>query len=247
MKKVISTLALGAVLATVASADFARVEMGAGAWAQTPSGTAEYNPGGGVTGSDTLNEDMDTSGYVWALIKHPIPIVPNVRVEYTTIHATGNATGTWNGLSITTASADSSLDLVEYDIIPYYNILDNTFWITVDLGLDIKIVDSDYKIDSLNYEDKSTITVPMLYVRGRVQVPTTDLGVEADVKYISNGSSTLYDVRAKIDYTFDITPLIQPGIEVGYRVQKLKIDESSVDIQTDIDFSGLYVGAMLRF
>jgi len=247
MKKMISTFALGALLATTANADFARVEAGAGGWMQTPSGIAEYNSGSAITGSDTLNEDMDTSAYVWMLVKHPLPIIPNVRVEYTTIHATGNATGSWNGLTVTSASADSELDITEYDIIPYYNILDNTFWITVDLGLDIKVVDSDYKIDSLNYEDTSTTVVPMLYLRGRVEIPTTDLGVEADAKYISNGSSTIYDVRAKLDYTFDITPIIQPGLEVGYRVQKINIDEDDVDVRTDIDFAGLYVGAMLRF
>ncbi|WP_457746394.1 TIGR04219 family outer membrane beta-barrel protein [Sulfurimonas sp.] len=250
MKKVISTFALGAILATVASADFARVEAGAGAWMQTPSGVSSYK-GGGVAGSDTLNEDMDTSGYVWALVKHPIPIVPNLRLEYTTMHATGNATGTWGATTAITGTSDSTLDITEVDIIPYYNLLDNTFWITVDVGIDLKIIQSDYKIAPsglfTGYDDSTTTPLPLGYVRGRVQLPTTNLGVEADVKYITTGSSLVYDVRAKVDYTFDIFPIIQPGIEVGYRVQKIKIDESGIDVKTDVDFSGVYAGIMLRF
>jgi len=250
MKKVISTLALGAMLATVASADFARVEAGAGAWMQTPSGSSSYK-GNLVAGSDTLNEDVDTSAYVWALVKHPLPIIPNLRLEYTTLHATGNATGSWGTTSVISGTSDSTLDITEFDIIPYYNILDNTFWVTIDLGIDLKVLQTDYTIAPsglfTGYDESDTIPLPMLYARGRVQIPGTELGVEADAKYITTGSSTVYDVRAKVDYTFDIFPIIQPGIEVGYRMQKIKIDENDIDVKTDIDFSGLYVGAMLRF
>jgi len=42
MKKVLSSLACGLILASTASADIARVEMGAGAWMQTPSGAITY-------------------------------------------------------------------------------------------------------------------------------------------------------------------------------------------------------------
>ncbi|MDO8453458.1 MAG: hypothetical protein Q7S59_02680 [Sulfurimonas sp.] len=38
MKKILSIVACGAIFATVATADIARVEMGVGAWAQKASG-----------------------------------------------------------------------------------------------------------------------------------------------------------------------------------------------------------------
>lgn len=250
MKKILSTIAMGTLLSVSLSADITRVEIGAGAWAQAPSGTANYDSGLGVTGTNTFDESKDTSAYIWMLIKHPIPVVPNIRLEYTSVHATGTATGTWNGLAIP-GSSNSVLDMKQYDIIPYYNILDNTFWTTLDLGLDIKVIDSDYKVEPnglfTGYEDSYKAPLPLLYVRARVEIPTTDIGLEGDVKYVTTGSSTVYDARVKIDYTFDISPVVQPALEIGYRTQKIKIDENNEDVKTDMDFSGFYAGLMLRF
>ncbi|HIP54747.1 MAG TPA: TIGR04219 family outer membrane beta-barrel protein, partial [Sulfurimonas autotrophica] len=194
------------------------------------------------------DEKQETSTYAWMFIKHPIPVVPNIRLEYASIYATGKASGAWNGLSVLFGiGASSVLDMKQYDIIPYYNILDNTFWITLDLGVDIKVVDTTYEIESIGYEESYTAPIPLLYARTRAQIPTTDIGIEGDIKYVTTGSSTVYDARIKVDYTFDITPIVQPAIEIGYRVQKIKIDEDDQDVKTDMDFSGLFAGLMLRF
>jgi outer membrane protein len=219
--------------------------MGAGAWMQTPSGSANSNISG-ANGSNVMKESQDTSAYVWALVKHPIPVVPNLRLEYVNIASEGTASGFWDG---NTATGKSTLDMQQIDVIPYYNILDNTFWASIDLGLDVKIVNLGYKVDATPsaYDYKKTLPIPMGYARVRVQIPTTGVGVEGDIKYISNGTSTFSDARAKVDYTFKAFPIVQPAVEVGYRVQKIKIDESSVDIKTDIDFSGFYAGMMVRF
>ncbi|QOP42567.1 TIGR04219 family outer membrane beta-barrel protein [Sulfurimonas sediminis] len=250
MKKILSAIAVSTILSASLCADMARVEIGAGAWAQTPSGTADYKAGGGVTGTNTFDEKKDTSAYVWMLIKHPIPVVPNIRLEYVSIHATGTATGSWGGVAIP-GSSNSVLDIKEYDIIPYYNILDNTFWTTVDLGLDIKVMNMDYTVAKNGlfpgYQDSYTAPIPLLYARVRVEIPTTNIALESDAKYVTTGSSTIYDVRAKIDYTFDISSIVQPALEIGYRTQKIKIDEDGEDVKTDMDFSGFYAGLMLRF
>lgn len=250
MKKILSTLVAGTLLTASLYADVTKIELGVGAWSEKPSGTADYDQGLGVTGNNTFDEKKDTSAYVWMLIKHPLPIVPNIRLEYMSIHATGTATGSWNGQTIPT-SAKSVLDVKEYDIIPYYNILDNTFWTTLDVGIDIKIVDSNYKVNPVplfsGYEDSATVPLPLVYLRGRVEIPSTNIGIEADGKYITTGSSTVYDARIKVDYTFDISPVVQPGIEIGYRTHKIKIDENDEDVKTNMDFSGFFAGLMLRF
>ena len=177
--------------------------------------------------------------------------MPNLRLEYVSIEDSGVASGQFKDFTITSASTALSYEMKQYDIIPYYNILDNTAWITLDLGLDIKIIDASYIAAPsglfTGYSDSVTFALPLLYARGRVEIPATNIGLEADVKYITTGDSTAYDVRAKVDYTLDITPLIQPALEVGYRIQKLDIDESGADAKLDIDYSGFYVGAMLRF
>jgi len=237
-----------AVFAATASADFVRTEMGVGTWIGTSSGKIvgeKY----GFEGVDTSVEESETNLYAWAMMKHFVPVVPNLRVEYVDITSTGEATGTLSGVSIPGSTA-TKLKMKQLDVIPYYNILDNTAWITLDLGIDFKIIDATYTVDgfagSNGYKTTETLVIPLGYVRGRMQVPGTNFGAEADVKYIAYDHNTVYDIRAKVDYTFDITPVIQPAIEVGYRMQKYQTDKTS-DISLDLDFSGVYAGVMLRF
>jgi len=245
MKKTLMTLALGAILTTIASADFARIEMGIGAWIQTPSGDITYADSG-VTGSDTSKKNEESQAYVWALVKHPVPIIPNLRLEYVGVKSEGEATGTFK--NFTAVAGDTSLEIIQYDIIPYYNLLDNTFWLTLDLGVDLKVMNITYEAPSTvgSYSSTESVALPLVYLRTRVEIPMTELGFEADVKYISYNSNTMYDVRVKVDYTFDITPVIQPGIEIGYRIQHIETDESE-DAQIDMNFAGIYAGLMMRF
>jgi outer membrane protein len=251
MKKLLTTLALGATLASTLSADIARVEMGAGTWMQTPKGYIDLRDGTGalnLNGTYTSNETEATDMYVWALIKHPLPIIPNLRLEYVTVTDEGDTTGSVGGISIPT-SAYTTLNSTQFDVIPYYNILDNTFWATIDLGLDAKIIQTDSNVASIGifpgYSSQDTTIIPLLYVRTRVEVPFTGIGFETDAKAISDGTNTMYDVRAKVDYTFDITPIIQPAIEVGYRVQQITVDDG--ENQVDLNYAGVYAGLMLRF
>ncbi|MDP2894112.1 MAG: TIGR04219 family outer membrane beta-barrel protein [Sulfurimonas sp.] len=250
MKKILYTLTCGAVLASTVMADYTRVEMGAGAWAQTSKGNAAYTDGG-ANGLYTSSTNKEISPYVWMLIKHPVPVLPNIRLEYVSLEDKGIASGQFKDFDIGAASTTLSYDMKQYDIIPYYNILDNTAWITLDLGLDIKIIDASYTAAPTTgfagYKDSVTFPVPLLYARARVQIPSTNLGFETDIKYITTGNSTVYDVRAKVDYLFDFTPVVQPALEVGYRAQKIDIDDSSADAKLDIEFSGFYAGLMLRF
>ncbi len=252
MRKILTALTCIALLTTVASADIARVEMGVGAWMQTPSGKISYTKSGG-TGSDISKKNQETQPYVWALLKHPVPVIPNLRLEYVSLENIGNATGTFK--EFTASGGKTSLKMTQFDIIPYYNILDNTAWLTLDLGLDLKVTEIKYEAANVtgipvgtDYSDSTTVVIPLLYVRGRVEIPATNIGLEADVKYVSYDSNTIYDVRAKVDYTLYFIPVIQPAIEVGYRIQKIKLNDSSAgDAKADLDFSGFYAGLMIRF
>jgi len=268
MKKIVTGLATLAVLASTVSADFARVEMGGGAFTQTPQGYIHAKDGDGalsLDGTYTSNETAQTNIYIWALVKHPIPILPNLRLEYVTLTDEGESTGTINNVNLPIQGAPTTFDIAQYDIVPYYNILDNTFWTTIDLGLDIKVIQTDATVGAVysdpvvvsgvttvpatklydGYKNSQTTVVPLLYIRTRVQIPITNIGLEADVKAISDGTNTMYDARAKVDYTLDFIPVVQPALEVGYRVQKLKVDDG--DNQVDLTYAGVYAGLMLRF
>jgi outer membrane protein len=259
MKKILTSLASIVALSSIANADMARVELGGGVWNQAPSGTMSYSNsnvaalGLTATGVYTSNENDSSDMYVWMLIKHPIPVVPNIRLEYTSITDDGEITGKFENFDTEGVSTHASLDMTQYDIIPYYNILDNTMWTTLDLGIDIKIHETKSDVAPLasfeGYKGDDTIVIPLVYARVRVEIPGTGIGLEGDGKYITYDGSTIYDFRAKVDYTLDLDMVIDPGIEVGYRVQKFDIDYEDGSDHTiiNMDYTGVYAGLMLRF
>lgn len=257
MNKILSTIACVAVLATTASADFARIEMGAGGFAATPSGALTYTDGG-VTGAYTSDEKSVTNAYAWLLVKHPIPILPNLRLEYASVSDEGKASGSFQGFTFDAAGGTGAVDITQYDAVLYYNILDNLFWTTLDLGLDIKYLGTKFEakgniniggagFSSQTYSANEAIVLPMGYLRVRVQIPVTNIGLETDIKYITYDGSTLSDFRIKADYTFDFVPVVQPSIEIGYRIQKYDLTYNDDKTKLALDFAGVYAGIMLRF
>ena len=265
MKTLLKTTIISTLLATTAlNADFIRVDAGAGMWIANTKGQIDLKDDS-IDLVDTLGYTTSNSGYAWILFKHFLPVIPNVRLEYTSLSYDGKVdlldgkTLPWDDADIP-SNVSNTLTINEYDAILYYNILDNTFWTTIDLGLDVKMLDASFKLDPVNVEGKEVYEgyetpplfapIPMAYARARVEIPFSGVGVEADVKILKLGDSQVIDARAKVDYTLGITPIIQPGLEVGYRIQKIDIDVSKIESSfpvLNLEFAGIYAGAMLRF
>lgn len=254
MKKTILLSLL--VSSSLLQADLFRAEMGAGVWSQTSSGSLQHkNDRYPVDLADDLDVGNSQDLYVWAYFKHPVPIIPNARLEYTNSTADGSVKKEfiYNGYSFTPANnAKYDMNIQQVDAIVYYNILDNLAWITLDLGLEINFMTQSYKFsDAVNNvkEVTDSIMIPMLYGRGRFEIPGTGFGLESELKYFTYGDSTVGDIRAKVDYTFDLS-IIDPAIELGYRHELIKTstnDFSDLSNDTDITMSGIYLGAMLRY
>lgn len=257
MKKTLTSLATLALLSTSAYADFTRVEIGGGLWSQNSSGTISGTTKGEmnsvITYTDNSLEDSFDQNYIWAYLKHPIPIIPNIRFDYTTIDNKGVAalSGQMYGFTVQDAgNTPTTLNLTQYDFTPYYNLLDNTFWVSVDLGIDIRMVEATYDVGGNVLVDNESVILPLLYSRFRTEIPMTELGIEAVVKWISDGGdNTVSDIFIKADYTFNITPIVQPGIEIGYRIMTMesKVEDGDTTSNIDLTFEGIYFGAMLRF
>ena len=263
MNKLLSGLFLASVLGLSVQADALRVEMGGGVWESdlskgtiTSKDLVSYGLASTID-TDTLNYDKEKNLYLWMFIKHPIPILPNLRLEYADVDFTGNTTQdiTYKGISYA-ANADTNSKLEQFDIIMYYNLLDNTAWTTLDLGLDVKIVQSEFNIrgttpiigDFLSSDNSETLPIPMLYARARFDLPF-GLGVEGIGKYVKYKDSTVVDYVVKADYTLEDVLPIDIGFEVGYRFEKFDVegDDFSIDTSADIDIDGLFAGAVIRF
>lgn len=203
-------------------ADFLRAEAGLGAFMSTPEGSLEPKNGDPVTLEDMQAEQ---NLYAWVFLKHPVPIIPNVRVEY---------------LALKTGSdAIASFDTKELDGILYYNLLDNTFFLTVEAGIDLKYIEM-----SGDAIDDDTATVGLLFGRVRVE-PISWLGVEAVLMATNYGDNKGYDARLKLDYTMTFVPLVHPALEVGYRIHKLQYAfDAGIN---KAEYSGVYIGGVIRF
>lgn len=255
MKKLLTGLAMTAAVTSITQADMLRVEMGGGVWQNEFSGTiiSKELTSTPLT-TDLLNYGEESKPYLWVFIKHPVPILPNVRLEYASVDYSGTSTQSFNYKGQTyQANSQTSTVLDQYDIILYYNILDNLAWTTLDLGLDVKVIESSFKgSDSLTSNSvnvSETLPVPMLYARGRVEVPGTGIGLEGLAKYSGYKSSKVLDYTLKADYTLvDILP-VDVGLEVGYRHETLDIDGSdfSIDTSADVEIDGIFAGAVIRF
>lgn len=253
MKKLLSTAVCTAMMAGSLSADILRVEGAVGAWQTAPTGKVSFQNNSFDVVENAKLEDS-TNMYAWIYLKHPIPIVPNIRLEYVNPSFDGTiAEIKWNDK--TYAGVSNTMTLTQYDAALYYNLLDNTFWITVDLGLDVKYIDGKYSVDadvlnnSTSVDAPFSIVMPLAYARGRVQIPITNIGLEVLARGVAYGDNTVIDTEIKLDYTMDFIPIVQPGLELGYRYQQVTLDSSSIGIDANFDttFSGVYGGIMVRF
>lgn len=254
MSKVLSGLLLAGLLVASVQADIVRVEAGAGVWQNELSGSLISGTPAVTEDFSALNYDKETKGYAWVYIKHPVPVLPNLRLEYAAVDFSGTSTQSFDYRGTTySANAKSDLTLDQFDIIMYYNLLDNTAWMTLDLGLDIKVVEAEFNAAQSSganaVQEKETLPLPMGYARARVEIPGTGIGVEGNVKYTAYKESKAMDYAIKADYTLvDILP-VDVGLEVGYRFQQFDIDGSDFDIDTslDVEIDGIFAGATVRF
>ncbi|HHH51330.1 MAG TPA: hypothetical protein ENK76_03070 [Campylobacterales bacterium] len=75
----------------------------------------------------------------------------------------------------------------------------------------------------------------MLYLKGKVDIPATDLSFQLEGDYVSYSGNMLYDFELGARYTF----FAGLGIEAGYKAMKIKIDNVD-NFSMDTDFNGAY-------
>lgn len=251
MRKLVGSLALLAGLATLANADLLEFGVGAGVWNAKPSGEAEYKKSG-VGDRFDIKDDTGLSSatkpYVWAFLKHPIPLVPNVKLEHSSFasDATKDTNIEFGGHTFST-STKTELSLSQLDAILYYTL--PIPLVDIDLGIGAKAVSGDISMSSAGVSEKADLGVvlPIAYGAVRFDIPATSAGVEADIKYIGYDKSHFSDLRFKADYKI-IDSVIKLGIEAGYRAQNIVIkDISGVDAEVDIKIAGIFGGVFARF
>lgn len=239
MQKSIPLVLFLSMLSSVASADALGLYVGGGTWKHDPSGSFSSNDPGSTSidmkNNMGFNEESDS--YLWLAFDHPIPVLPNIRLERTALSHEGTASGVivYNGNPGASGPSKAKLDTT--DAILYYRLLDN--WVNLDVGLNMRKIDGEFAIG--NNSVIVNETVPMLYLAAQFDLPFTGLSVGGDYKVVSYSGSSYDDVRLRAIYEVGVI-----GFEAGLRSTRITLKD--VDgVNSDIKFEGLMLGAFLHF
>lgn len=240
-----ATLALAPL---TASADLMGLYLGAGSWQGTPTGSIGRTD---IDLDSTLNLDQESNGFAYFAIEHPIPVLPSLRVQHGEMNWTGSALVTagtdLNGTPFTTTQqADIALDLTHTDATFYYELLDNV--VDLDLGLTARLFDGKASLAGTTQQESIDLeaAVPLLYGKLGVSVPTTGLAAELLANWVNVDEFRLIDWSAQLIYEFDMLPVMDAGIILGYRSQSIKLDDLD-ELQSDAKFEGYFLALQLHF
>ena len=267
MKKIVLGLTLAASLA---SADFLSISAGAGEWNQDIDGYIKVgdsinyfdNSSAETDGNDkTGNFGLKTSTnpYVWLKLIHPLPLVPNVKLQYTKYDTTGHSDYIAGGVEI---FGDISFDtaLTNADTTQTINSIDATFFYEfkpvvadIEAGFGIDYWKGNTKIygtaqttgETKTWVDSDwSVILPYLYAHVET-MKVFGVSVLGDIKWGKLGDNHHYDYNGAVKYTFDIVGPVNPFVKVGYRYKEAYGVDG--DNETEIKYEGAYAEVGARF
>lgn len=218
-----SILALCLISASASAATI--LGFGAEADFYTPSVSGDFDYKSTQT---QFSSDDESSYQVGLFVEHPLPLIPNIRIDFT-------PETTFSGLD--GIGGTNKVSFEQTDITPYYEVLDNV--IDIDLGVSFKMIDA--QIDGA-IDDSFSEVIPMGYLGMALTPPLSPLSVEGSVKYIGYDGDSLTDARIKVLWKM----AVGLSAQAGYRYESLKISDR-FDTNTDVTFKGPFVGLNYRF
>lgn len=240
-------MAMGGALvmaAPLAQADVVGLGASVSYWDSSLSGKA-VNKGDAVNVDNDLNLDSDSTTNATLYLEHPVPVLPNVRLNYTLIKQSGQGRLGLSKFENIPAGTDvrSDLDLEQLDLTLYYEVLDN--WVNLDLGLTARDLSGDLTVrDTTDTAPVSKTTVdaviPMGYVAARFDLPLTGVSVGGEGNFIGYSGDSIRDFNVFGQYAVSMLQL-----RAGYR--QMAIDYEDSDNRLDLKIDGPFISAGVSF
>lgn len=194
------------------------------------------NDGNKNTGD--LGLDDKNNPYIWIKLIHPLPLLPNVKFQYTRYNSTGHSKWVAGGVEIFgdvniptgLTNVNSKMDINSYDFTFFYEF--NPMFANLEAGVGVDIWQGDSVIDG----DDATIinghivstnhhrhidgdwTVALPYLYGNIETMSffgfSALGY---IKWAKAGDNHHYDYLAAVKYKFDKIPMF---LKAGYRYKE---------------------------
>lgn len=233
------------VLSFSANADLLSLEVGTGQWDHKASGQFQYVVGGAGDNLD-LESDLglqdEKEGYTYAIFRHAVPLIPNIKIMTTSLMHEGSSASGFNfgGVDYTNP-INTKFVLDHTDITAFWNLLDTG--LTFDLGLTARKVDGEVSVDDGVTKTSSLVdgTIPMLYAGISIS-PIDSLRLSFEANYLGSGDTAITDTIAKVTYV----TAFNLGIEAGVRDMSIELDDQDGNF-SNMDFSGTFVGLSFKF
>lgn len=234
----------GILCSTISYADFIGLHVGSSYW--TPDLTGTFNSSSSAN-NISINSSVDSELAFTVSLEHPIPIIPNIKLQSRGLNSSGadSVTGlNFNG-SIFNGDISSSLDLSHNDIVLYYELLDN--WINFDFGLNLKTFDGEITVSDSSKSAAIAVdeAILLVYLSARVDLPFSGFYIAAEIQDRSLSDSEVEGSTFVIGYEASVV-LLGFGIEGGYKKFFLGLDDAS-SLNTAIEYDGMYINGYIHF
>ena len=251
----ICRLIIGAVLLVPWAAGYAQitptgVSVGVGAWSQSPSGDMTRD-GNTADIEDDLQIGSERDVFVWADLRHPIPVLPRLKLRHTPLALSGSGSVedafSFGDTTFTVGEeVASEVELDQTDIILYW-----TPWslgVDLDLGVNVKVIDGLVEVERGNGDrERASFTgpVPMAYARTQAFLPGTGVFGGAEGSLVAYSGNRLVDVTLRAGYRGGYG-LGAFAIEGGWKFHNLRLDDFD-GIDADVTVDGPYLGVSASF
>ena len=196
---------------------------------------------------DGLNLDSDNGQQLTVFFEHPLPVVPNFKLKQTSLELKGDGSIDAQFGDITfNESVTSAIDLSHNDLTLYWGLPLPLPFIDINFGLTARQFDGTAEVTGTNAGTERVdldIVLPLVYGELKLNTPF-GIYAGADLNYIGMGDNKLSDMSAVIGYDLPV-PVVDIGVEAGYRSMTLQTDEEDADIAADVDVKGMFFGASL--
>lgn len=225
MKKLLA-IAITAATPMMAQADLLfTVEAGASMWNAEATGSVEGSSNTSFDLEDTLGIDSESNNVLFASFEHPIPVLPNIKIMKTDLDLSGDA--------------NSQIDLSHTDLTMYWGLPLPIPYVDINFGLTARQFDGGIVVPSA-IDEKLDFIMPMGYLNVDIGTPF-GIYARANLNALSFDGNGVTDTEIALGYTLPI-PLVDVNLEAGHRAISLTTDKDTVDVETDIDVSGMFFG-----
>jgi outer membrane protein len=252
MKKTALTLGLiiSAASFSAQSDTLLGLYVGAQGWnMQTSGGFSSDGANAAFNFEDQINSNL------YVAFEHPVPLIPNIKIQRTTMDTSGKATLNSQftfGDEVFAENTDVLTDaqLTATDFIIYYEFFDNDL-VSFDFGINVKQIEGELLVTEMENAELSSSQafsgpLPMVYSRLAIGVPFSGLGVFVEGSLLNVGDHTLSDYQAALTYSLMENLAVDVTFQLGYRAVELELDDLD-DIHSNLEFKGVYAGLEVHF